>query len=94
MGREEHVIESMPAKDDLLGSGELVDPMEDLIPGVLRYETNERVQTDDRLLIDMVEDGRREDISIMTLTLHRMNLRDWFKKRAGRHRDLLVRLWK
>jgi hypothetical protein len=74
MGREEHVVESMPAKDDFLGSGELVDSVEDLIPGVLRYETDERVQTDDRLLIDMDEDGRREGIGIRTLTSDRMNV--------------------
>jgi hypothetical protein len=74
MGREEHVVESMPAKNDFLGSGELVDSVEDLIPGVLRDETDERVQTDDRLLIDMVEDGRREGIGIRTLTSDRMNV--------------------
>jgi Na+-translocating ferredoxin:NAD+ oxidoreductase RnfE subunit len=65
----------MAAKDDLLGSGELVDSVEYLIPGVLRYETDEQVQTDDRLLIDMLEDGHCEGIDIMTLTSHRINVR-------------------
>jgi hypothetical protein len=74
MGREEHVVESMPAKNDFLGSGELVDSVEDLIPGVLRDETDERIETDDRLLINMFEDGRREGIGIMTLTSDRMNV--------------------
>jgi len=52
------------AKDDLVASGELVDAVEDLIPGVLRHETDERIQTDDRLLIEMVENGCRESIGI------------------------------
>ena len=62
MGREEHVRKSVSAKDDLVASGELVDAVEDLIPGVLRHEADERIQTDDGLLIEMVENGCRENI--------------------------------
>jgi hypothetical protein len=64
----------MPAKNNLTASSELIDGVKNLIPGVLRHETDERVQTDDHLLIEMVEDGCREDIGIMTLTSHRMNI--------------------
>jgi len=68
MGRKEHVRKSVPAKDDLVASGELVDDVEDLVPGVLRHETTERIQTDDGLLIEMVENDCRENIAIRMLT--------------------------
>jgi hypothetical protein len=74
MGGEEHVLESVSAKDDLAAPGELVDGVEDLIPGVLRHETDERIQTDDGLLIEMVENGCHESIGIWTLPLYRMNI--------------------
>ena len=67
MGRKEHVLKSVSAKDDLVASGELVDGMEDLIPSVLGHEADERIQTDDGLLIKMVENGCREGIGIWTL---------------------------
>jgi hypothetical protein len=41
MARKEHVFKSVSAKDDLVASGELVDAMKDLIPGVLSHEANE-----------------------------------------------------
>jgi hypothetical protein len=41
MRREEHVVEAVSAKNDLIASGELVNPMKDLIPGVLGHETDE-----------------------------------------------------
>jgi hypothetical protein len=41
MDREEHVGQAVSAKDDLMASGELVNPVEDLIPGVLGHETDE-----------------------------------------------------
>jgi hypothetical protein len=74
MGGEEHVLESVSSKDDLAAPGELVDGVEDLIPGVLRHETDERIQTDDGLLIEMVENGCHESIGIWTLPLYRMNI--------------------
>ena len=64
---EEHVLKSVSAKDDLVASGELVDAVEDLIPGVLRHEADERIQTDDGLLIEMVENGCRDCIGMGTL---------------------------
>ena len=57
MGGKERVVESVSAKDNLVASGELVDAVEDLIPGVLGHEADERIQTDDGLLIEMVENG-------------------------------------
>jgi hypothetical protein len=65
---KEHVLKSVPAKDDLVASGQLVDGMEDLIPGVLGHEADERIQTDDRLLIEMVKNDCREGIGTRTLT--------------------------
>ncbi|MCI0427473.1 MAG: hypothetical protein L0Z46_05620 [Nitrospiraceae bacterium] len=67
MGSKEHVLKSVSAKDDLVASGELVDAVEDLIPGVLGHEADERVQTDDGLLIEMVEKGCREGIGMRRL---------------------------
>ena len=58
-----------------MASGKLIDGVENLIPRVLRHETNKRVQTDDRLLIEMVQNGRREGIGMMTFILCRMNVR-------------------
>jgi hypothetical protein len=69
MDREERVFKSVPAKDDLVASGELVDSVEDLIPGVLGHEADERIQIDDGLLIEMVENGCRERIGMETLPL-------------------------
>jgi hypothetical protein len=91
---EEHVLKSVSAENELVASGELVDGMEDLIPGVLRHEADERFQTDDGLLIEMVENGCRESIAMGMLPLYRMNIRICFKKRTYRHRNLPVRLWK
>lgn len=75
MGGEKHVLKSVSAKDDLAASGKLVDAVEDLIPGVVRHETDERIQTDDGLLIEMVENGCHESIAMGTLPLYRMNIR-------------------
>ena len=75
MARKQHVLESVSAEDEPVASGELVDTVENLIPGVLRHEADERIQTDDRLLIEMVENGCREDIAMGTLPLYRMNIR-------------------
>ena len=75
MGGEEYVLESVSAVDEPVASGELVDTVENLIPGVLRHEADERIQTDDRLLIEMVENGCHESIAMGTLPLYRMNIR-------------------
>jgi energy-converting hydrogenase A subunit M len=75
MRREEHVVEAMSAKNDLIATGELIDTLEDLIPGVLGHKTDERVQTDNRLLIEMVENIRSEDIDMVTPTPYWMNVR-------------------
>jgi hypothetical protein len=68
MARKEHVLKSVSAKDDLVASGELVDGAEDLIPRVLGHKADERIQTDDGLFIEMVENGCRENIGIRMLT--------------------------
>jgi hypothetical protein len=68
MARKEHVLKSVSAKDDLAASGELVDGAEDLIPRVLGHKADERIQTDDGLLIEMVENDCRENIGIRMLT--------------------------
>ena len=74
MRREKHVGKAVSAKNDLVAAGELVNPMEDLIPGVLGHEADERVQTDHRLLIEMVENGRCEGIDMVTLTPYWINI--------------------
>jgi hypothetical protein len=89
MGREEHVVESVPAKDDLIASSKLIDHMENLIPGVLRHETDERVQADNCLLIQMVENGHRHGIGMLMLISFCMNVLSRFKKHIDRHRYLL-----
>jgi hypothetical protein len=68
MARKEHVRKSVSAEDDLVVSGELVDAVEDLVPCVLRQEADERIQTDDGLLIEMVENGCRKGIDMRTLS--------------------------
>ena len=60
IGREEHVLESVSTKNDLTTSGELIDGLKNLIPRVLRHEADKRVQTDDGLLVEMVENGSCE----------------------------------
>jgi hypothetical protein len=52
------------AKNDLVASSELVDGMEDLIPRVLRHKADERIQADNGLLIEMVENGCPEGIGV------------------------------
>ena len=66
MGREEHVFKSVSAKDDLIASGELVNGVQDLIPAVLGHEANERIQTDDGLLIEIAENDCRKGIGMWT----------------------------
>jgi hypothetical protein len=63
------------AKDDPVASGELVDGVKDLIPSVLGHEADERIQTDDGLLIEVVENGCRESIAMETLPSYRMYIR-------------------
>ena len=72
---EEGVLKSMSAQDDLVASGELVDAVENLIPGVLRHQAHERVKTDHSLFIEMVENDGRESIGRRRLTLGRLNIR-------------------
>jgi hypothetical protein len=72
---EEHVLKPMSAKDDLLASGKLVDAIEDLVPGVLRHKIDERIQTNDGLLTEMIENRCRENIGTRILTLQRLNIR-------------------
>ena len=65
IGGKEGILKSMSAKDDLLASGELVHAVEDLIPGVLRRQADERIQADDGLLTEMVKNGCRKSIDII-----------------------------
>ena len=74
MGGKEQILESVSAKDDLVASSELVDAVEDLIPAVLRHETDEQIQTYDGLFIEMVENGLREDIGMMALMSYRLSV--------------------
>ena len=67
MGGKEQILESVSAKDDFVASSELVDAVEDLIPAVLRHETDKQIQTDDGLLVEMVEDGCRENFATRRL---------------------------
>jgi hypothetical protein len=52
----------MSAKDNFIAPGELVNAMKDLIPGVLRHQAYEGVQTDDALFVEVVENSCRESI--------------------------------
>ena len=85
IGREEHVVESVSAKHDLIGSGELVDGLKNLIPRVLGNEADERVQANNCLLIEVVKNGRRNGIGMMPFASYRMSLRNRFKKWIDRH---------
>ena len=75
IGRKEHVVESVSAKHDLLGSGELIDGLKNLIPRVLRHEADERIQADDRLFIQVVKNGRRKGIGMGKFLTYWMNFR-------------------
>jgi hypothetical protein len=79
MSGEEHVLKPVSAKDDLIASGKLVNAVEDLVPCVLRHETDERIQTDDGLLTEVVENRCFENIGIRMLTQQRLNVLSWFK---------------
>jgi hypothetical protein len=61
---KEHIFKSMSAKDDLAASGKLINVVEDLVPAILRHEIDERVQTNNGLLFEMVENNRCEKIGI------------------------------
>ena len=70
LGGKEGVFKSMSAQDDFVASGELIDAVEDLIPGILRHQADERIQTDDGLLIEMVKNGCCESIGWRRLQLN------------------------
>jgi len=70
LGGEEGVFKSMSPQDDFVASGELIDAVEDLIPGILRHQADERIQTDDGLLIEMVKNGCCESIGWRRLQLN------------------------
>ena len=78
IGGKERVVKSVSAKDDLVASSELVDAVENLIPGVLRHEPDERVQTNYGLLIEVVENGRCQDIGMMMCCSYRICFRSRF----------------
>jgi hypothetical protein len=67
MGGEEHVLEPVSAKDDLIASGKLVHAGEDLVPGVSRHKMDKRIQTDDGLLTEVIENRCLENIGIRML---------------------------
>jgi hypothetical protein len=73
--REKRVVKSVPAKDNFVGSGEPVDCVENLIPGVLGHEADERIQTDDGLLVEMVENRCCERINMRILMSEWVNVR-------------------
>jgi len=73
MRGEEHVLKPVSAKDDHLVAGQLVDAVEDLIPGVLRHQIDECIQADDGLFIEMVENGHGEKIDMKRPPLLSMN---------------------
>jgi len=73
-GGEEHVLKPVSAKDDLIASGKLIYAVEDLVPGVLRHETDERIQTDDGLFTEVVENSCFENIGIPMLTRQQLNI--------------------
>lgn len=60
----------MSAQDNFVAPGELIDAMEDLIPTILRHQADERIQTDDGLLIEMVKNGSCESIGRRRLRLN------------------------
>ena len=70
LGRKEGVFKSMAAQDDFVAAGELIDAVEDLIPAILWHQADERIQTDDGLLIEMVENGCGESIGRRRLQLN------------------------
>jgi hypothetical protein len=57
----------------------LVYAVEDLVPGVLMHETDERIQTDDGLLTEVIKDSCFENIGIRMLTQQSLNVLSWFK---------------
>jgi len=73
MRGEEHVLKPVSAKDDHLVAGQLVDAVENLIPGVLRHQIDECIQADDGLFIEMVKNGHGEKIEMQRPPLLRMN---------------------
>jgi hypothetical protein len=75
MRMEQGVLESMPAKDDLMASGKFVDSVENLIPGILRHQADERIEADDGLLIQMIENGDAEGVGGSMLPLCSVNSR-------------------
>jgi hypothetical protein len=63
MRRKECVFESVSTKDDSVTSSKTVDAVEDLIPAVLRHQADERIQADDGLFIEMIENGGCQGIA-------------------------------
>jgi hypothetical protein len=51
------------AEDDFVTAGQSIDAVEDLIPGVLRDQADERIQADDGLFIEMIENGGCQGIA-------------------------------
>ena len=70
LGGKEGVFKSMSTQDDFVASGELIDAVEDLIPAILRHQADERIQTDDGLLIEMVKNRCCESIGRRRLRLN------------------------
>jgi len=91
MRREEHVCKPVAAEDDFVTAGQSIDTVEDLIPGVLRDQADERIQADDGLLIEVIENNRGEKIDMKRPPLLRMNIWIRFQKRTHRHRYLWLR---
>jgi hypothetical protein len=67
MRREEHVRKPVAAEDDFVAAGQSIDAVEDLIPGVLRDQADERIQADDGLFVQVIENGCCQRIVLGTL---------------------------
>jgi len=67
MRREEHVLMPVPAKHDFVTSGKTVDTMQNLIPGVLRHQGDERIQANDCLFVQVIENAGCQRIVLGTL---------------------------
>lgn len=70
IGGEERVLKPMSAQDDFVASRKVIDAVKDLIPGIVRHQANERIQTDDGLLIEMVKNSCGEGIGRRRLQLN------------------------
>ena len=73
IGREERVLKSVPPKHDFAATSQPVNSIENPVPAILRHQSDQSIQGEDVLLIDLFENFHAKCIGGMNGWIGRNN---------------------